>query len=383
MRIIVKKFGGTSVGDIRKIRNIAQRLHHEMEKDCRYVIVVSAMGNTTDQLTDMAYQLSKKPCKRELDMLLTAGERISMSLLSIALQEFGIVSISFTGSQSGIITNSKHGNARIIDVTAFRIREELVRHKVVIVAGFQGVSREKEVTTLGRGGSDTSAVALAAYLKAEKCEIYTDVDGIYSADPRIVKDFLKLDEISYDTVLEMAYGGAKVIHPRAVEFAKKYDIPLEVKSSFTFETGTFILKEILTMEEKKITSLAQKTDLIRFVVEADSIQLLQSLNTANIDIYDFNINGNNTIIVQKEYYEDSLEPLKEFKILEESEVQSISLIGHRIINDIDFLMQLIKEVKQLDTEIKDIKKNAVGITLIVSSKNIDRLLNKLHKNYIN
>lgn len=383
MRIIVKKFGGTSVGDIRKIRNIAQRLHHEMEKDCRYVIVVSAMGNTTDQLTDMAYQLSKKPCKRELDMLLTAGERISMSLLSIALQEFGIVSISFTGSQSGIITNSKHGNARIIDVTAFRIREELVRHKVVIVAGFQGVSREKEVTTLGRGGSDTSAVALAAYLKAEKCEIYTDVDGIYSADPRIVKDFLKLDEISYDTVLEMAYGGAKVIHPRAVEFAKKYDIPLEVKSSFTFETGTFILKEILTMEEKKITSLAQKTDLIRFVVEADSIQLLQSLNTANIDIYDFNINGNNTIIVQKEYYEDSLEPLKKFKILEESEVQSISLIGHRIINDIDFLMQLIKEVKQLDTEIKDIKKNAVGITLIVSSKNIDRLLNKLHKNYIN
>ncbi len=383
MRIIVKKFGGTSVGDIRKIRNIAQRLHHEMEKDCRYVIVVSGMGNTTGQLTDMAYQLSKKPCKRELDMLLTAGERISMSLLSIALQEFGIVSISFTGSQSGIITNSKHGNARIIDVTAFRIREELVRHKVVIVAGFQGVSREKEVTTLGRGGSDTSAVALAAYLKAEKCEIYTDVDGIYSADPRIVKDFLKLDEISYDTVLEMAYGGAKVIHPRAVEFAKKYDIPLEVKSSFTFETGTFILKEILTMEEKKITSLAQKTDLIRFVVEADSIQLLQSLNTANIDIYDFNINGNNTIIVQKEYYEDSLEPLKEFKILEESEVQSISLIGHRIINDIDFLMQLIKEVKQLDTEIKDIKKNAVGITLIVSSKNIDRLLNKLHKNYIN
>lgn len=383
MRIIVKKFGGTSVGDIRKIRNIAQRLHHEMEKDCRYVIVVSAMGNTTDQLTDMAYQLSKKPCKRELDMLLTAGERISMSLLSIALQEFGLVSISFTGSQSGIITNSKHGNARIIDVTAFRIREELVRHKVVIVAGFQGVSREKEVTTLGRGGSDTSAVALAAYLKAEKCEIYTDVDGIYSADPRIVKDFLKLDEISYDTVLEMAYGGAKVIHPRAVEFAKKYDIPLEVKSSFTFETGTFILKEILTMEEKKITSLAQKTDLIRFVVEADSIQLLQSLNTANIDIYDFNINGNNTIIVQKEYYEDSLEPLKKFKILEESEVQSISLIGHRIINDIDFLMQLIKEVKQLDTEIKDIKKNAVGITLIVSSKNIDRLLNKLHKNYIN
>ncbi len=383
MRIIVKKFGGTSVGDIDKIRNIALRLNQEMESDCRYVIVVSAMGNTTDELTDMAYQLSKKPCKRELDMLLTAGERISMSLLSIALQEFGIISISFTGSQSGIITNSTHGNARIIDVTAFRIREELEKHKVVIVAGFQGVSREKEVTTLGRGGSDTSAVALASYLNAEKCEIYTDVDGIYSGDPRIIKDYLKLDEISYDTVLEMAYGGAKVIHPRAVEFAKKYNIPLEVKSSFTFNTGTFIIKETRIMEEKKITSLAQKTDLIRFIVQADSIKLLQSLNHANIDIYDFTINGNNTIIIQQEYYEDTKSALASYKIIEECEVQSISLIGHRIINDIDFLMQLISDIKELDTEVKDIKKNAVGINLIVSSKSIDKLLNKLHKNYIN
>ncbi len=382
MKIVVKKFGGTSVGSIERIRNIARRLHQEMASDCRYVIVVSAMGDTTDELTDMAYQLSKKPIKRELDMLLTAGERISMSLLSIALQEFGIFSISFTGSQSGIITDSNHGNARIIDVTAFRIREELVKHKVVIVAGFQGVSREKEVTTLGRGGSDTSAVALAAYLNAEKCEIYTDVDGIYSADPRIVHDYVKLDEINYDTVLEMAYGGAKVIHPRAIEFAKKYDIPLEVKSSFTFNTGTLINKELLNMEEKKITSLAQKTGLFRFIVEADSLHLLQAINNANIDLYDFTINGNNTIIVEKENYEETLTSLKPFHIIEECEVQSISIIGHRIINDIDFLMALIKEVKSLDTEIKDIKKNAVGINLIVSTRDIDHLLNKLHKNYI-
>lgn len=383
MRIIVKKFGGTSVGSIDKIHNIATRLHQEMESDCSYVIVVSAMGDTTDELTEMAYQLSNKPGKRELDMLLTAGERISMSLLSIALQEFGLVSISFTGSQSGIITDSHHGNARIIDVTAFRIREELVKHKVVIVAGFQGVSREKEVTTLGRGGSDTSAVALAAYLNAEKCEIYTDVEGIYSADPRIVKDYIKLDEISYDTVLEMAYGGAQVIHPRAIEFAKKYDIPLEVKSSFTFNTGTFIKKETNLMEEKKITSLAQKTGLHRFIVEADSIQLLQALNNSNIDIYDFTINGNNTIIIEKEYYDETLTCLSPFQIIEESQVQSISIIGHRIINDIDFLMMLIQEVKSLETEIKDIKKNAVGINLIVSTSKIDQLLNKLHKHYIN
>jgi len=383
MRIIVKKFGGTSVGSIEQILNIAKRLHQNMESDCSYVIVVSAMGDTTDELTEMAYRISKKPGKRELDMLLTAGERISMSLLSIALQEFGIVSISFTGSQSGIITDSNHGNARIIDVTAFRIREELVKHKVVIVAGFQGVSMEKEVTTLGRGGSDTSAVALAAYLNAEKCEIYTDVEGIYSADPRVVKDFVKLDEINYDTVLEMAYGGAKVIHPRAVEFAKKYDIPLEVKSSFTFNPGTFINKETNPMEEKKITSLAQKTGLFRFIVQADSIQLLQTLNNCNIDIYDFTINGNNTIIVEKEYYQDTSACLKPFHVIEVSEVQSISIIGHRIINDIDFLMALIQEVKSLGTEIKDIKKNAVGINLIVSTSSIEQLLNKLHKHYIN
>jgi aspartate kinase len=198
-----------------------------------------------------------------------------------------------------------------------------------------------------------------------------------------VRDYVKLDEISYDTVLEMAYGGAKVIHPRAVEFAKKYDIPLEVKSSFTFNPGTFIIKETNLMEEKKITSLAQKTGLHRFIVEADSIQLLQAINNANIDIYDFTINGNNTIIIEQEYYEDTLICLKPFNIIEESQVQSISIIGHRIINDIDFLMTLIQEVKSLDTEIKDIKKNAVGINLIVSTSKIDQLLNKLHKNYIN
>lgn len=383
MRIIVKKFGGTSVGTTAQMRNIAIRLNQEMKPDCRYVIVVSAMGNSTDNLTNMALELSKKPCKRELDMLLTAGERISMSLLSIALQEYGIESISFTGSQSGIITDSHHGNAAIIDVTAFRIREELVRHKVVIVAGFQGVSREKEVTTLGRGGSDTSAVALAAYLNAEKCEIFTDVDGIYSADPRIVKSALRLTEIDYDTVLEMAYGGTKVIHPRSIEFAKKYNIPLEIKSSFTFNPGTIIIKEACLMKEKKITSLSQKTDLYRFVIEGDSLNLLDAINKAKIEIFDFSINENLTLIIEKEFYEDTIASLKPHKVLEVSEVQSISIIGHRIINDLDFLMQLIQDVKSAKTEIKNVKKNAVGISMIIASTEVDELLNKLHTNYIN
>jgi aspartate kinase len=197
MAIIVKKFGGTSLGSIELIRNIARRIALEAGKGDSLVLVVSAMAKTTDELINLAYQISEHPSRRELDMLLTAGERISMSLLSLALQEEGYSSISFTGSQSGIITDERHGNARILNVNAFRIKEELDKGKIVIVAGFQGVSQSKEITTLGRGGSDTSAVALACYLQAKKCEIYTDVDGVYTADPKIVSNAKLLPAIDY------------------------------------------------------------------------------------------------------------------------------------------------------------------------------------------
>lgn len=381
MNIIVKKFGGTSVGSIDKIKNIAKQLKREMVSEYRYVIVVSAMGKSTDRLTKMAYELSESPCKRELDMLLTAGERISMSLMSIAFQEEGITSISFTGSQSGIITDSHHGNARIIDVTAFRIREELKQHKVVIVAGFQGVSREKEVTTLGRGGSDTSAVALASYLRAERCDIYTDVDGLYSGDPRIIKDYYKIDQINYDSVLEMAYGGAKVIHPRAVEFAKEYEIPVEIKSSFTFKSGTRITKDVL-MEEKKIISLAQKTELTRFLVEGSHLEILEKIKEHNIELFDFSLNENISIIVDKKNYKETKPILQMFNLLEEKEVQSISIIGNMIVNDIDVLMQVIEDIKSFSANIKDVKKNVCGYKIIIESNNIDEVMNKIHNKYV-
>lgn len=271
MAIIVKKFGGSSVGSIEKIKHIAKQIALEMHPEDQIVIVVSAMGKTTDAFVKLAYEITETPSHRELDMLLTAGERISMSLLSLALNEEGLASISFTGSQSGILTDNSHGNARIIKVNAFRILEELKQNKIVIVAGFQGVSLAKEITTLGRGGSDTSAVALASYLKAEKCEIYTDVDGVFTADPRIVSDACLLKVVDYDEMLALAYNGSKVLHPRAVEFALKYKIPVEVKSSFTFSPGTMIvhteesyqliIKEI-TMEDRKITAIAHKDDLI-------------------------------------------------------------------------------------------------------------------------
>lgn len=281
MAIIVKKFGGTSVGSIDLIRNIAHKLAGEYHAGEGLVLVVSAMAKTTDELFNLAYGISKHPSRRELDMLLTAGERISMSLLSLALMEEGIPSISFTGSQSGVITDNKHGNARILKVNAFRINEELAKGKVVIVAGFQGVSQAKEITTLGRGGSDTSAVALACYLQADKCEIYTDVDGVYTADPRYVKHPLLLKQVPADIMLSLCYNGSKVLHPRAVEFACKYGVNVEVKSSFTFAPGTLMAgwpkgekpiwqkdskNKDRDMEERTVTAIAHKDKLIRYIM---------------------------------------------------------------------------------------------------------------------
>ncbi|MDD3563792.1 MAG: aspartate kinase, partial [Candidatus Cloacimonetes bacterium] len=278
MAIIVKKFGGSSVGSVPQIQAIAKKLARDYHRGDQLVLVVSAMAKTTDNLFSLAYEITKHPSRREMDMLLTAGERISMSLLSLSLLEEGIPSISFTGSQSGIITDDHHGNAKILKVNAFRIHEELAKDKVVIVAGFQGVSLGKEITTLGRGGSDTSAVALACYLGAERCEIYTDVAGVYSADPRIVPQAKLLPEISYLDMLALAYSGSKVLHPRAVEFASKYKVPVEVKSSLSFAPGTIIKNEEspkdIAMEELQVNAIAHKENILRYQIPPDAKALL-------------------------------------------------------------------------------------------------------------
>ena len=294
MAIIVKKFGGTSVGSTELIRNIAHKLAAEYHSGDGLVLVVSAMAKTTDELFGLAYGISKHPSRRELDMLLTAGERISMSLLSLALMEEGISCISFTGSQCGIITDDKHGNARILKVNAFRIHEELAKGKVVIVAGFQGVSTAKEITTLGRGGSDTSAVALACYLNADKCEIYTDVDGVYTADPRIVKEPKLLKEVSSDIMLNLCYNGSKVLHSRAVEFACKYGVQVEIKSSFTFAPGTMIKTEKIEnnkedkMEERVVTAIAHKDNLTRYSI-AYTEQMQEALTDWHLEVFKYHL----------------------------------------------------------------------------------------------
>ena len=238
-RIVVQKFGGSSVADAEKLRKVAGRVKARRDEGWQLVVVVSAMGDTTDELLGLAKQISADPPRRELDMLLTCGERISMALLSMALHEQGVSAISFTGSQSGIITDTTHAQARIIEVKPARIEEELARGKVVIVAGYQGVSKQREVTTLGRGGSDTTAVALAAALGAD-CEIYSDVDGVYSADPRVVPSAKKLEALSFEEMQELASAGAKVLNAQAVEFAREKGIVIHAKSTHVAGTGTSI-----------------------------------------------------------------------------------------------------------------------------------------------
>jgi aspartate kinase len=251
---IVMKFGGTSVGDPDKIRAVARRIAGARERGSRVVAVLSAMGQTTDELVALAHRVSAQPKPRELDMLISVGERISCALAAMAIHDLGLEAISLTGSQAGIVTDTVHGRAKIVDVRARRIHEALDRGQIVLVAGFQGVSTDYDITTLGRGGSDTTAVAIAAALGAESCDIYTDVDGVFTADPRLVPNARKLTRLTYDEMLELAASGARVLQLRSVEFARNHNVTLHVRSTFTDAEGTWIREEDEQMLEKAIIS---------------------------------------------------------------------------------------------------------------------------------
>ncbi len=249
MALIVQKYGGSSVSDAESIKRVAKRIAESKRAGNDVVVVVSAMGDTTDELLDLAQQVTPAPPQRELDILLTAGERISMSLLAMAINNLGIKAKSFTGQQAGVITDAVHGKAHIVDVVPSRVRETIEKGAVAIVAGFQGVTRDtNDVTTLGRGGSDTTAVALAAGLGADVCEIYSDVDGVFTADPRIVPAARKVERLTYEEMLEMAASGAKILHLRCVEYGRRYDVPIHVRSSFSGKEGTLVTNRPLTAE---------------------------------------------------------------------------------------------------------------------------------------
>jgi len=295
MGLIVQKYGGSSVADAEGLKRVANRIVATKRAGHQVVVVVSAMGDTTDELIDLANQVSPLPNGRELDMLLTAGERISMALLAMAIGNLGNEARSFTGSQAGVITTSAHGRARIIDVTPSRITEALEEGAIAIVAGFQGISQDtKDVTTLGRGGSDTTAVALAAALDADVCEIYTDVDGIFSADPRVVPAAKKLKTVTYDEMLELAASGAKVLHLRCVEYARRYDMPIHVRSSFSNNEGTWVVKDHpeggTDMEQAIIAGIAHDKSEAKITVvgvpdrTGTAARIFQAIADADINI---------------------------------------------------------------------------------------------------
>jgi aspartate kinase len=294
MGLIVQKYGGSSVADAEGMKRVANRIVAAKRDGNQVVVVVSAMGDTTDELIDLAKQITPIPSGRELDMLLTAGERISMALLAMAITNLGHEARSFTGSQAGVITTSAHGRARIIDVTPGRIQEALAEGAIAIVAGFQGISQDtKDVTTLGRGGSDTTAVALAAALEADVCEIYTDVDGIFSADPRVVPNARKLKTVTYEEMLELAASGAKVLHLRCVEYARRYDLPIHVRSSFTTNEGTWVVKDHPQggeMEQAIISGIAHDKSEAKITIvgvpdrTGVAARIFQSIADADINI---------------------------------------------------------------------------------------------------
>ncbi|MEY4444074.1 MAG: hypothetical protein RL301_153 [Actinomycetota bacterium] len=294
MGLIVQKYGGSSVADAEGMKRVANRIVATKREGHQVVVVVSAMGDTTDELIDLAKEITPIPSGRELDMLLTAGERISMALLAMAISNLGHEARSFTGSQAGVLTTSAHGRARIIDVTPSRIREAIDEGAIAIVAGFQGISQDtKDVTTLGRGGSDTTAVALAAALDADVCEIYTDVDGVFSADPRVVPNARKLKTVTYEEMLELAASGAKVLHLRCVEYARRYDLPIHVRSSFSNNEGTWVVKdhpEGDTMEQAIISGIAHDRSEAKITVvgvpdrTGVAARIFQSIADADINV---------------------------------------------------------------------------------------------------
>jgi len=293
MQLVVQKYGGSSLATVEQVMSIAERVVETKRSGIDLIVVVSAMGDTTNELLDLATKVSRNPSSRELDMLLTAGERISMALLSMAINDRGCEAISFTGSQSGIITDSRHTRARIVDVKAFRISEELSKDRIVIVAGFQGVSPSREITTLGRGGSDTTAVALASAFGAKECEIFTDVEGVFSADPGVVPGARKLDCVSFEEMLELSASGAGVVHHTAVELAYKYDVPLHVRSSFSSKKGTMVTGKSIT-DTKRVRGIAHTPGMmlarlsgITKVNETTS-SLFRKLEEAGVEIRLFN-----------------------------------------------------------------------------------------------
>ncbi|MGE6422899.1 aspartate kinase [Bacillus altitudinis] len=397
MGLIVQKFGGTSVGSTEKIRNVAERVIAEREAGNDVVVVVSAMGKSTDVLVDLAKELTDDPSKREMDMLLTTGEQVTISLLAMALQAKGYDAISFTGWQAGMKTEKVHGNARIVDIDEVRIKEELSTGKVVVVAGFQGIADDLHITTLGRGGSDTTAVALAAALKADKCDIYTDVPGVFTTDPRYVPSARKLAGISYDEMLELANLGAGVLHPRAVEFAKNYQIPLEVRSSIENESGTLIEEESSMEQNLVVRGIAFEDQMTRVTVcgLSSGLTTLSTIFTTlakqniNVDIIIQSVTSTNQTSISFSVKTDDLsktvEVLEEYKgalgyeqIETESKLAKVSIVGSGMVSNPGVAAEMFAVLAQKDIQVKMVSTSEIKVSTVVDREDMVKAVEALH-----
>ncbi len=397
--LIVKKFGGSSVANKERVYNVANRILEDYKEGHQVVVVLSAQGDTTDDLLEKAREINPNPSKREMDMLLTTGEQISVSLMAMALESLGYPAVSLNAFQIGMYTSSAYGNARLKKIDNERIQAELDRKNIVIVTGFQGVNRFEDYTTLGRGGSDTTAVALAAALDADKCEIFTDVDGVYTADPRVVKNARKLDEITYDEMLELASLGAKVLHNRSVEVAKKYGVELVVRSSLTRAEGT-VVKEETKMEKMLVSGVAGDKDVARIAVigikdEPGKAFVLFSLlakHNINVDIILQSVGRDGTkdisFTVAKDslteavkLLEENLDRISGSKIEVDEKVAKVSLVGAGMASNAGVASMMFEALYDSGINIKMISTSEIKISVLVDEKDTEAAMNAIHEQF--
>jgi len=405
MALIVKKFGGSSVATPEKIMAVVQRVLREKERDDKIVVVVSAMGDTTDDLITLAKDVVGQPYQytREMDMLLSTGEQITIALIAMAFNKLGHSAISLTGLQAGIKTNNTYTKGKIIDIEPQRVLEELAKGNIVVVAGFQGMNVDGDVLTLGRGGSDTSAVALAGALKADACEIYTDVDGIYSSDPRVVKDARRMKEITYNEMLEMARLGAGVMQPRSVEMGKHYGVPIHVRSTFTNDSGTFIREEY-TVEEKEfiVRGVTHDTDVAKIAMlgvpdcpgiaykifsalakaNIDVDMIVQSIRNTDKNIIDMVFTVAQTDVPQaKALVEEIGNEIQVFGIIVDYNVAKVSVVGAGMLGNPGIAANMFGALSDANVNIEVISTSEISISCLIQAEKVREAVNAIHNRF--
>lgn len=400
MSLIVQKFGGSSVADAQKVENVARRVTDTYKEGHSVVVVVSAQGDTTDDFLDKAAEINAGPSKREMDVLLSAGEQISMALLAMAIEKLGYPVISLTGWQAGIKTTSNYSDARIRTIDTERLERELDMKRIVIVAGFQGINKYDDITTLGRGGSDTTAVALAAALHADKCEIYTDVDGVYTADPRIVPNAEKLDDVSYDEMLELASLGANVLHNRSVELALKYNVKLEVKSSFERVDGT-VVKEVKNVEKMIVRGVTRDNDVARISIvgidntpgKAFKVFSLLAKANINVDVILQSIGRHDTKDISFTVAENQLDAA--VKVINENleiigaesvefnkDVSKVSIVGAGMVSTPGVAAKMFEALYEAHININMISTSETKVSVLIDRKDAENAVRAIHDKFM-